>query len=100
MLYCLQKEEVFKTSSSINVINFAIDVAAVKVNPGVSGFSYAKTTDVVNFGASKFYYAELCQRSITAVTGVKAFGVSRFAIMTRISDNNLKGLGFFQPFPI
>jgi hypothetical protein len=67
---CKKNTESIKTSSSINVINAAVDIAAIKINPGVSDFSYVKTTDVVNFGASKFYFAELGQHYIIAVSNL------------------------------
>lgn len=66
-LACKKDKEVFKTSSSINVINVVLDVGAIQVNPTGGAYDYSKTTDQVAYGSSRFYYAELGQRSIVAV---------------------------------
>ncbi|SMC54688.1 DUF4397 domain-containing protein [Pedobacter nyackensis] len=65
---CKKDEVTFKTSSSINVVNAAIDITAIKVNPSNKSINYAKTTDVVAYGTSKFYFSELGQQTLTAVS--------------------------------
>ncbi len=65
---CKKNKEVFKTSSSINVINAVVGLPSVKINPGVNPFFYSKTSDVVNYSANRFYFVELGQRTIEAVS--------------------------------
>ncbi|WEK20027.1 MAG: hypothetical protein P0Y49_02525 [Candidatus Pedobacter colombiensis] len=64
---CKKDAEVFKTSSSINVINAAVDLGGLKVNPAGKAYSFAKTTDQVLYGANRFYYAELGYKALIAV---------------------------------
>ncbi len=64
---CKKEEKTFRTSSTINVINSAIGITQVKVNPSSKSLNYAMTTASVNYSASKFYYAEIGFHSLVAV---------------------------------
>lgn len=70
LIACKKDVKEFKTSSSINVINAAIDIASIKFNPGVKGFSFSRATDLVNYGTSRIYLTELGARSLVAVSGI------------------------------
>ncbi len=69
LLSC-QKDEVFKTSSSINIINAVVDLPSIKVNPSGQMVSYTKITDIVNFSASKMYFADIGRHEIVAVSNI------------------------------
>lgn len=64
---CKKDDKVLISVTTINVVNAAIDVASVKVNTSENPVAYSKTTDVVNFGANRFYYAARGLNTINAV---------------------------------
>src|SRR5687768_6036515 len=56
---CKKDDNLIKTSSSMNIINAAIDVPSLKINPTGKTISYASAMDVVLYGASGFDFAEI-----------------------------------------
>lgn len=70
LIACKKEKEVAITSSTINVINAAIDVTALKVNPTGKNISYLTTTNQVNYGASQLYYAKTGIKSLIVVSSL------------------------------
>jgi hypothetical protein len=54
---CKKDAQTFATTATINVINAAVDVPAIKVNIGTGFFIY-NTAPQVNYGGSGIYYAQ------------------------------------------
>lgn len=64
---CKKTEHEIRTAATINVINTAIDVPGIKVNPSGGPFVYVGNADSVKFGANKFYFSPTNGSVITAV---------------------------------
>lgn len=64
---CKKEDKVFQSVATINVVNAAVDVVSVKASTSEKPIVYSKTTDVVNFGANRFYSAARGSAQITVV---------------------------------
>jgi len=56
-----------RTTATINVVNAAINVPGIKVNPSGGPFIYAGNPDSVKFAANKFYFSPTDGSTITAI---------------------------------
>ena len=80
-LSCKKQQMAPAAAATINIVNAAIDLTAVKINPTGETISYKNTTDQVGYSAGKLYYAQV---------GVHGFEIVNSADTTkRIFNGNL-----------
>ncbi len=66
---CKKDKEVFISSSSVNVVNMALDAGTLKVNPAAgSAFSFGKTSETIAYGANRYYSSLLGERMFQIVS--------------------------------